>query len=354
METWAPLAYQESYDNSRLIYGDPQNEIQQALVCLDVTEQVVDEAISKKADLIIAHHPIIFKGIKSLSPKTDAERSLIKAIQNNIAIYALHTNLDNVATGVNAEIGRRLGFEKPKILAPKSGQLSKLVVFVPEKDWESLAKAMWDAGAGAIAEYDQCSFRTEGIGSFRPSENSNPSIGSKGSLHQEKEFRLEVLVEKAHQKKVLAAMFSHHPYEEVAYEIYPIENLHQGLGSGMYADLESPVQAIDFLKRIKEEFGGVVRYTQLHKAELSRIAWCGGSGSFLLAQAKAVGADLFLSSDFKYHQFFEAENQITIADIGHYENEQYTIDLIAEYLQKKFPTFAVLLTENSTNPINYL
>jgi len=354
LEDWAPLVYQESYDNSRLLFGDQNKAIDKVLVSLDVTEEIVDEAVAQGVRMIVSHHPLIFGGIKSLTGRNDAERALIKAIQNNIAIYALHTNLDNVATGVNWEIGRRLGVQNAKILAPKKGLLKKLVVFVPKADWQKLSEAMWQAGAGSIGNYDQCSFRTEGSGTFRASEESNPSIGQKGSLHQEEEYRLEVLVEQHRESAVLRAMKEAHPYEEVAYEIYAIENEHQDIGSGMVGDLEEAVDTQKYLEKIKETFGGVVRYTKPPKGQIKRVAWCGGSGSFLLNAAKRAGADLFLSSDFKYHQFFEADNEILIADIGHFENEAFTIGLIAEYLRKKFPNFAVLLTENSTNPINYL
>ncbi len=350
----APPIYQESYDNSRLLYNSTRQEIEAALVCLDVTEKIVDEAIATKAGLIISHHPLLFSGIKTLTGKNEVERTFIKAIKNDIAIFALHTNLDNMMHGVNAKIAAKLGIASPKILEPKKGILKKLVVFVPKANVKSFSEALWAAGAGSIGEYDHCSFRSEGIGTFRPSAQANPSLGEPEKMHSEAEFRLEVLVEQHCLGAVLKAMHSHHPYEEVAYELYAIENEHQNIGSGMYGDLTEPIDAITFLKQIKTTFGGMLRYTQLPKSKISRIAWCGGSGSFLLNKAKGVGADLFLSSDFKYHQFFEADNEILIADIGHYENEQFTISLIAEYLRKKFPTFAVLLTENSTNPINYI
>jgi dinuclear metal center YbgI/SA1388 family protein len=350
----APPVYQESYDNSRLLYNSTNQEINAALVCLDVTEKIIEEAIEKKVGLIISHHPLIFSGIKALTGKNEVERAFVKAIKNDIAIFALHTNLDNMSKGVNAKIAEKLGIDKPKILAPKKGVLKKLVVFVPKKEVDTLSEALWIAGAGAIGEYDQCSFKSEGTGSFRPSAQANPSLGERGSLHKEQEYRLEVLVEQHCLSAVLNAMYANHPYEEVAYELYSIENEHQHIGSGMYGDLAEPIDAMTFLKQIKNTFGGMLRYTHLPTSKIQRIAWCGGSGSFLLENAKRVGAELFLSSDFKYHQFFEADNEILIADIGHYENEQFTISLIAEYLRKKFPTFAVVLTENSTNPINYI
>lgn len=354
LENWAPASFQESYDNSRLIFGKREKEISKALVALDITEEVVKEAEGKEVDLIISHHPLVFSGIKSLTGKTDAERALIRAIQSDIAIYAIHTNLDNVASGVNAAIGEKLRIAKPKILAPKKDLLNKLVVFVPQTHYQGLVEALWAAGAGKIGNYDLCSFRSSGKGSFRPSLNSNPNLGQRNEYSEVDEFRLEVLVEKHLLSAVLQAMYEAHPYEEVAHEIYAIENRHQEVGSGMYGDLAEAIDAMTYIKEIKEKFGGMLRYTHLPTSKIQRIAWCGGSGSFLLNDAKRVGADLFLSSDFKYHQFFEADNEILIADIGHYENEQFTIALIAEHLRKKFPTFAVLLTENSTNPINYI
>lgn len=354
LQLLAPPEYQESYDNSRLLYNSSNQEVNAVLVCLDVTEKIVEEAIAKGAGLIISHHPLIFSGIKALTGKNDAERAFIKAIKNDIAIFALHTNLDNVSQGVNAKIAEKLGIDKPTILAPKMGILKQLVVFVPKSNAEALSEALWAAGAGSIGEYDLCSFKSEGLGSFRPSAQANPRLGERGSLHHEEETRLEVLVEQHCLTRVLKAMHANHPYEEVAHQIYTIENEHPTIGSGMYGDLAEPIDAMTLLKQIKNTFGGMLRYTHLPASKIQRIAWCGGSGSFLLDNAKKVGAELFLSSDFKYHQFFEADNEILIADIGHYENEQFTISLIAEYLRKKFPTFAVLLTENSTNPINYI
>ncbi len=350
----APPEYQEAYDNSRLLYKSSKQELDAVLVCLDVTEEIIDEAISKGAGLVISHHPLIFSGLKSLTGKNEVERAFIKAVKNDISIFALHTNLDNVSQGVNAKIAEKLGIDKPAILAPKQGILKKLVVFVPKANVEVLSKALWEAGAGSIGEYDQCSFQGEGLGTFRPSAEAQPSVGERGRLHHEAEIRLEVIVEQHCLANVLKAMRENHPYEEVAHEIYAIENEHPAIGSGMFGDLPEAVDPLSFLKQIKNTFGGMLRYTHLPEGKIQRIAWCGGSGSFLLNQAKRVGAELFLSSDFKYHQFFEADNEILIADIGHYENEQFTISLIAEYLRKKFPTFAVLLTENSTNPINYI
>lgn len=354
LEEWAPRAYQESYDNSGLLFGDRDKECTKCLICLDITEEVVQEAQAKQADLIISHHPLIFGGIKSLTGKNAVERALVKAIQADIALYAIHTNLDNVATGVNQEIARKLGVGKPEILMPKKGLLKKLVVFVPQENRETFSQALWKAGAGSVGNYQECSFYSPGTGTFKGGEGSQPSIGEPGKLESVEEYRLEFLVEQNQLTRVLSAMHQHHPYEEVAYEIYPIENPLPSVGSGMHGQLPEPISTTELLQHLKASFGGVVRYTKPLKEKVQHLAWCGGSGSFLLEQAKRVGAEVFISSDFKYHQFFEADNEILIADIGHFENEQFTIDLIGRHLQEKFPTFAVLLTENSTNPINYL
>ena len=353
LEDLAPLNLQESYDNSGLLVGDRNSEISGVLICLDVTEEVIAEAIDKKCGMVIAHHPIIFSGLKSLTGKNVVERCVIQAIQNNIALYAIHTNLDNIHTGVNHMIGQKLGVSGMRILAPKAGLLKKLVVYAPSDHSEQILKSMFEAGAGGIGNYDECSFRSSGTGTFRGNESSDPYIGQPGKAHSEPEDRLEVVVPAHKIKAVVKAMLEQHPYEEVAYDVYAVDNTYDQVGSGMIGQLQSPVYTLDFLKHIKDTFGGVVRHTRLIADQVQKIAWCGGSGSFLLDAAKKEGADIFISSDFKYHQFFDAENQIIIADIGHYENEQFTIPLLARNLQEKFPNFAVLLTAIETNPVNY-
>ncbi len=353
LEQLAPPALQEPYDNSGLLIGDPHARIEKALVCLDVTEDIIDEAREKACGLIIAHHPLIFSGIKSLTGKNYVERCIMSAIKHNIAIYALHTNLDNVEHGVNQNIGEKLGISQMQILLPKTGVLKKLVSFVPHDHTESVLNAIFQAGAGHIGNYDECSFRVDGMGSFRALPGADPFVGEVGGRHTEKEQRLEVVLPAYHLKSVVNALMESHPYEEVAYDVYPIENAAVKIGAGMIGQLDSPLYSMDFLKIVKDIFGGVVRHTGLVKDQVQKIAWCGGSGSFLLDAAKKAGADVFISSDFKYHQFFDAENELIIADIGHYENEQFTIPLIARYLQEKFPNFAVLLTAIETNPVNY-
>ena len=355
LEMWANPALQESYDNSRLIVGDKNRAVSGIIVSLDATEEVVDEAIAKGCNLIVSHHPIVFGGLKSFTGKNYVERTVIKAIKNDVAIYALHTNLDNVHSGVNRMIGEKLGIKKPKILSPKKGLLQKLVVFAESSNAEAVREAMFEAGAGHIGNYDRCSFNLEGEGTFRGNDSTNPTVGEAGKHSREREVRIEVILPAFASAQVIRAMKAAHSYEEVAYDLYALENEWQGAGSGMVGELPNEVDTMEFLSTVKTKFeAGVVRYTPIHKKKVKKIAWCGGSGSFLLDHAIAAGADVFITSDFKYHQFFDADNRIVIADIGHFEGEQFTKHLIVDYLKENFLNFAVLLSEVRTNPINYL
>lgn len=354
LEELAPRAYQESYDNSGLICGHKEMDVSKAIICLDAIEEVLDEAISKDANLVIAHHPIVFSGLKSLTGKNYVERVIIKAIKNDIAIYAIHTNLDNVLEGVNAKMAEKIGLLNTRILAPKSRILSKLVYFVPEKDAEKVKNALFNAGAGHIGNYSEASFEIEGKGTFRGNEKSNPVLGEKGRREEVKEKRTELIFPSYLQHQLVAVLKENHPYEEVAYDIYKLENSNQDIGSGMIGELENKMPIESFLKHIKTSFNcGCIRHTALVHQEIKKVAICGGSGSFLLAQAKAQKADIFITGDFKYHEFFDAENDIIIADIGHFESEQYTNELLFDKLTKKFPTFAFLLTGINTNPVKY-
>jgi dinuclear metal center YbgI/SA1388 family protein len=354
IEKFAPLAYQESYDNCGLLTGNKEQEISGAILCLDCTEAVVAEAIQKKCNLIIAHHPIIFDGLKKLNGNNYVERTIIKAIQNNIAIYACHTNLDNVKLGVNKKIANKLGLVNTQILAPKKSLLKKLVTFVPATHLALVQESLFNAGAGNIGNYDSCSFVLEGTGSFRGNENSNPFIGEKGKLSLEKETRLELIFETINESQIISALKQNHPYEEVAYDIYQLENTYQNIGSGMVGELETPVPEIEFLERLKSVFLlKLIKHTPLLNKSIKKVALCGGSGSFLLKNAINSKSDIYISSDFKYHEFFDAENHILIADIGHYESEQFTPEIFYEIISNKFPTFASYLTETNTNPVNY-
>ncbi len=355
LESIAPLAFQESYDNAGLIIGQPDDEISGILITLDITEEILDEAISKKLNLIVAHHPIIFGGIKKLNGKTYIERCVAKAVKNDIAIYAAHTNLDSVFGGVNSKIAEKLELQNCRILAPMPGFLKKLVTFVPTADAEKVRKALFDAGAGNIGNYDSCSFNSNGTGSFRGNDQTNPYVGEKNQLHLEEETRIETIFPKHLQSGIIHALLNAHPYEEVAYDIYPLDNDYQQGGIGMIGELEKPMDEMHFLLKLKEAFNcQVVKHTALLGKSISKVAVCGGSGSTYLNKAIAQKADIFISGDFKYHQFFDAENQIIIADIGHFESEQFTKEVFYELLTKKFPKFAVHLSEINTNPVNYL
>ncbi len=355
LESIAPLSYQESYDNSGLITGNGDMVVNGVLICLDSTEAVIEEAISNNFNLVIAHHPIVFSGLKKINGKNYVERTIIKAIKNDIAIYAIHTNLDNVRNGVNAMIAEKLGLVNTKILSPKSGLLKKLVTFVPVGQAENVRSALFQAGAGSIGNYDECSFNIPGLGTFRGNELSNPTLGKKGERHSENEIRIECIFENFKENAILKALFIAHPYEEVAYDLYPLTNELQTVGSGMIGELPDYQTETDFLKHLKSVMkAGVIRHTALLGKKLKKIAICGGSGSFLLNSAIHSGADMLITADFKYHQFFDSDGKIVIADIGHYESEQFTIELIKSLILKKFSTFAVRITEVNTNPVYYI
>jgi dinuclear metal center YbgI/SA1388 family protein len=355
LESFAPLSYQESYDNSGLQVGDEQQDITSALITVDVTDEVLDEAMKKGSNLIITHHPLIFSEIKKITGKSMSERLIIKAIRNNICIYAAHTNLDNIKSGVNARICQKLELKNCTILSPVKGALKKLVTFIPPEHAEKVRQAVFGAGAGVIGEYDQCSYNLEGYGTFRGSGNTNPFIGEKGKLNFEKEIRFETIFPENLQSAIIRALLEAHPYEEVAYDIYPLDNTHHETGAGMVGETSVPFDTINFLKRMKKVFNAsTVRYSKVVKDKINKVAVCGGSGSFLIREAIHSGADLFITGEMKYHQFFEAEDKIILADIGHFESEQFTKEIFYELLIKNFPKFAVHLSEVNTNPINYL
>ncbi len=355
LERIAPLSYQESYDNSGLLLGDAGQEINGALICLDVTEEVLDEAIHLGYNAVIAHHPVIFKGIKRLTGSNYVERILVKAIKNDILLYAIHTNLDNVSTGVNRILGEKLGLRNLQILRPMRATLKKLITYAPLSHADSVRNALFTAGGGNIGNYDQCSFNVEGTGTFRANENAQPFVGQKGSMHREKELRIETVFPAFLQGKIISALVKSHPYEEVAYDIYSLENENPGVGAGMIGSLPEPVSVKDFLAKAKEILqAGSVKYAGPEEKKISKIAFCGGSGSFLISTAKAEGAELFLSGDITYHQFFEHENKMVIADIGHYETEQFVKELIFNLLIEKFPNFAARICTLNTNPVKYL
>lgn len=353
LESLAPLALQESYDNSGLIVGNPDQEITQAIISLDCTEAVVDEAIQSGANLIISHHPIVFGGLKKITGKNYVERVVLKAIKNDIALYAIHTNLDNILGGVNSKIADKMGLKNQSILRPLQKGMEKLITFVPRLHVEEVRNALFEAGAGSFGDYDQCSYNSAGYGTFRALEGADPYVGEIGEQHREEETKIEVLYPKYKRRNVILSLLETHPYEVPAYDIIALENSQYEAGSGVIGELPLAVSQEDFLSLVKTNLQTqMIRFTPFDK-HIKRVAVCGGSGSFLLNDAIASGADAFISADFKYHEFFDAENKLLIADIGHFESEQFTQQLLLEVIQKKFTTFAVRLTGIVTNPINY-
>jgi dinuclear metal center YbgI/SA1388 family protein len=354
LETLAPPSLQESYDNAGLLTGNANMPCTGVLICLDCTEAIVQEAIDKNCNVIVAHHPIIFSGLKKINGKNYVERTIIKAIKNDIAIYAIHTNLDNVLHGVNGKIGEKLGLQNVQILAPKKDVLQKLVVFCPNKDAQQLCEALFNAGAGNIGNYSECCFMSEGIGSFKPKNGSNPTIGEIGVKEISPETKVEIIFPTWLQGQMVEAMKANHPYEEVAYDIIALENKYQTIGSGIVGYLAEPIEEKDFLKKLATIFNSkAIKHTLLMGKKIQKVAICGGAGSFLTAAAKAVGADVYITADVKYHEFFDADGQLLLTDIGHFESEQFTIDLLFELLSDKFPNFALLKTSVNTNPVEY-
>jgi dinuclear metal center YbgI/SA1388 family protein len=355
LETFAPLAYQESYDNSGLQVGNVNDEVKGVLLSLDVTEEILEEAMQRGCNMIVAHHPLIFSGLKRISGRTYVERVVQKAIKNDINIYAAHTNLDNVRKGVNARIAQKLGLKDTAILQMKMHTLSKLYTFAPQNAVDKVRDALFAAGAGDIGKYRECSFNTNGTGTFKPDANANPEIGTAGGPREwVDEVKIEVLVPTHMETKVMRALFEAHPYEEVAYEFIALQNPNQELGAGMIGTLREPMEGEAFLAYLKERMQtDCIRHTALLGKHIEKVAVCGGSGSFLLKDAIMAGADAFVTGDFKYHQFFDAEGRIVIADIGHFESEQFTVEIFEELLKEKFPNFAILLSNYKTNPVKY-
>ena len=355
IEELAPLNYAEEFDNVGLLVGTYNTIVSGILVTLDTLEETVEEAIANNCNLIVSFHPIIFGGLKKLNGNSYVERVVLKAIKNDIAIYATHTALDNSKNGVSAKICDVLGLQNTKILIPKKGIIKKLTTYVPVKNADALRNSLFSANAGNIGNYENCSFNIEGQGTFKGNKNSNPVLGEKGKQHREKEIKISIVFESKNETSILNALQENHPYEEIAYEIVTTENVHQNIGMGMMGELSSEMNEKDFLLFVKNTMKtDCIRHSAFINKKIKKVAVLGGSGSFAISNAKKAGADAYLSADFKYHEFFKAENTILLADIGHYESEQFTKNLLVDYLTKKISNFAVILSEKSTNPIYYI
>lgn len=362
LEEMAPVSYAEDFDNIGLLTGNRDHEVDGILVCHDALENVINEAIAKNCNLVICFHPIIFSGLKKITGSNYVERALIKAIKNDIAIYAVHTALDNHQKGVNHIFAKAIGLTNIRILIPKQNFIRKLVTYTIPENAEKVRNALFDAGAGTIGNYENCSFSSTGIGTYMGNENSNPQIGERFEFAENQEIKIEVTFEKQLESKVIKALFQSHVYEEVAYEIYELKNQHQNIGLGAIGVLEKPMNEKEFLLMVKEKMQTpAIRHSELRGKSIQKVALLGGSGSFAIKNAIQSGADAFLTADLKYHNFYEAENQILLADIGHFESERYTKNYIVDFLQKKIPNFAValpkggiILSEENTNPVKYL
>ncbi len=354
LESIAHPSLQENYDNAGLITGNIAWECSGAIISLDTTEEVVQEAIKKNCNLVISHHPIIFSGLKKLTGTNYVEKAVIAAVKNDIALYAVHTNLDNILDGVSGMITQKLGLINQSVLLPRTGVLKKLFVFVPLQHAELLRNALFAAGGGNISNYSECSFNTQGVGTFKPGPGTHPFAGEPGTMHSETEIKVELIYPAWMETKLIAALKKAHPYEEVAYDIVPLDNQHSQVGSGVIGNMPEPIDETLFLKKIQQVFKiPFVRHTRLTGRQVNTVAVCGGAGSFLIPVAAEAGADVFITADIKYHEFFDANDKIVVADVGHYESEQYTIDLVEEILLKNFPTFAALKTTVKTNPVFY-
>ncbi|NQU33170.1 MAG: Nif3-like dinuclear metal center hexameric protein [Bacteroidetes bacterium] len=355
LEHFAPIILQESYDNSGLLIGSYDNEVNKVLITLDITEEVIDEAIEGECQLIIAHHPLIFGGLKKLTGGTLTEKLVVKAIKSDIAIYAIHTNLDNITGGVNSILAEKLGIINARILKPSNQGLHKVVCFCPTDHMKNIQDAMFMAGAGNIGNYDNCSYYSTGTGTFKALEGSNPFVGKQNLLHKEEESRLETIVPAYRLSAVIKAMISAHPYEEPAYDIYNLVNNNNTVGSGMIGELEEEITAVKFLMKVKKILGTTyIKHSKLIERPVKKVAICGGSGSFLISAAANQNADLFITADIKYHDYFEHTGFMTIADAGHFETEQPVKELLYSLLKKKFPNFALQISKINANPISFL
>ncbi len=355
LDSVIPLSFQEDYDNSGLQYGLPEMEINAALLTLDVTEEIINEATCKCCNLIISHHPVIFRPLKRISGCSPSERIIHKAIKQNIAIYSAHTNLDVVSNGVSKKMAEKIGLKNVKVLSPLSDHLCKLVTFIPDDHLDKVSQALFNAGAGIMGNYDNCGFTVNGTGSFRGNENSNPFVGEKGIIHFEKETRFETILFSHQKSKIVKALLEAHPYEEVAYDIYPLKNRNIDAGLGCVGNLEEGMDENEFLRFISRMFDvRGLRYSLLNGRKIHRVALCGGSGGSLTELASSSGADAFISADIKYHTFLDMGKRMLIADIGHFESEKFSAEILYDLIIKKFPKFALRFSEINTNPINYL
>ena len=355
LEMFAPLPLQDGFDNAGLQVGLTDAEVTGVLLCLDVTEKVVDEAVASGCNLIVSHHPLIFSPLKRITGATYVERCVMKALSNGVAIYSAHTNIDNAPGGVNYRIAEKLGLQNLKILVPKENALLKLSVYVPVASADAVREALFAAGCGHIGNYDSCSYNVEGFGTFKAGEGAQPFCGTVGALHKENEVRIDTILPAYIKNRVIKALLAAHPYEEPAYDIYPLQNSWETVGSGVVGELPEATDERDFLLKIKDTFAaGCVRHTSLMGKKVKKVALCGGAGALFAGAALAAGADLYLTGEARYHDLFSYNGKMLVAFIGHYESEQFTMEIFKEIISAAHPNIKVKTTEVNTNPVQYM
>ena len=352
---FAPLPLQDGFDNAGLQVGLTDAEVTGVLLCLDVTEAVVDEAVALGCNLIVSHHPLIFSPLKRVTGATYVERCVIKALANGIAVYSAHTNLDNAPGGVNYRIAAKLGLQNVRILVPKEGALLKLSVYVPVAHADAVRSALFAAGCGNIGNYGSCSYNAVGYGTFEAGEGANPFCGSVGSLHKEEEVRIDTIMPAYIKGRVVKALMAAHPYEEPAFDIYPLQNSWNSVGAGIIGELPVAVGETAFLQQVKDTFAvGSVRHTGLLGKAVKRVALCGGAGGSFAGAAVAAGADVYITGEARYHDLFNYDGTMVVAVIGHYESEQFTMEIFKEIISGACPQVQVKTTSVCTNPIHYM
>ena len=352
---FAPLPLQDGFDNAGLQVGLTDAEVTGVLLCLDVTEAVVDEAVALGCNLIVSHHPLIFSPLKRVTGATYVERCVIKALANGLAVYSAHTNLDNAPGGVNYRIAAKLGLQNVRILVPKEGALLKLSVYVPVAHADAVRSALFAAGCGNIGNYGSCSYNAVGYGTFEAGEGANPFCGSVGSLHKEEEVRIDTIMPAYIKGRVVKALMAAHPYEEPAFDIYPLQNSWNSVGAGIIGELPVAVGETAFLQQVKDTFAvGSVRHTGLLGKAVKRVALCGGAGGSFAGAAVAAGADVYITGEARYHDLFNYDGTMVVAVIGHYESEQFTMEIFKEIISGACPQVQVKTTSVCTNPIHYM
>jgi len=354
LETWAPREISLERDNPGLQVGSGKNIVKNILLSLELTMDVINESIAKECNLIITHHPLIFHPVKSLDFQRDKNSMLIeKLIKNDLTLFSAHTNLDFTKNGVSFELAKMLGLKGIDFLVNLSANQYKISVFVPGDHVEEVADAIFNAGGGIIGEYSRCSFRTGGTGTFFGSNKTTPFLGEKGKQEQVSEIKLEAIADSWKLGGIISAVINAHPYEEPAYDIYPLKNKNINYGMGAVGELDKQLGREEFLKYVSEKLKAkCLKYTSGKSESIKKIAVCGGAGTELLKEAVQSGADAFVTADVKYHTFHDAQGKILLVDAGHYETEIHVLNQIEKELSTAAENnFKIFKYSGSTNPV---